>query len=134
VKPVKAVSTLVATAILLVITVAGGIIIYNYVMSALSAAKQYSSLSIASAKMVVLENSTVVNIRVTNIGTAPARVNSIKLMPLEKTVNIDVVIEPGATKSINVYLDEKLDASTKYFVIVCYDGGETEPYKVEVVT
>jgi len=131
---VRGVSTLVATAILLVITVAGSIIIYNYVMNALSATKQYSSLSMVSAKMIVLENSTVVNIKVTNIGTAPAKINSIKLMPLEKTINIDnVVIEPGATKSINVYLNEKLDTKTTYFVILCYDGGETEPYKVEVV-
>jgi len=131
---VKAVSTLVATAILLVITVAGGIIIYNYVMNALSAAKQYSSLSMVSARMVVLENSTVVNIKVTNIGTAPAKITSIKLMPLEITVKVDAVVEPGTTKSINVYLNEKLNTSTAYFVIVCYDGGETEPYKVEVVT
>ncbi|MEM4533112.1 MAG: archaellin/type IV pilin N-terminal domain-containing protein, partial [Desulfurococcaceae archaeon] len=59
----KGISPLVATAILLVVTIAGGVLIYNYVINSLSSAEHFASLNIVSSKMLVLENSTIVNIR-----------------------------------------------------------------------
>ncbi len=129
----KAVSPLIATALLLIITVAGGIIIYNYVVNSLSSAQQYASLSIVSSRMVVLENSTVINVKITNIGTAPTTINEIEILPLNITKKLNIPIDPGTTKSINIFLDQRLDTSIKHYIIVKYDDGETEPHLIEIV-
>jgi len=130
---VKAVSPLVATALLLIITVAGGIIVYNYVVNSLSSAQQYASLSIASSKMVILTNTTVVNIKITNIGTASANVYMIRILPYNLTERVNLVVEPGITKSVNIFINQTLDPDQKYYVVVVYDGGETEPYPISLI-
>jgi flagellin-like protein len=65
----KAVSPLVATAILLVVTVAGGVILYNYMMNTLSSPQEYAAASVVSAKMLVDDNKTILNVKIANIGT-----------------------------------------------------------------
>jgi len=128
---VKAVSTLLATALLIVITIAGGMIIYNYVMNSLEVAKQYSSLNILSVKALVLEGNTVINIKATNIGTAKAVLEKVVIIPGNITIVLNTVIEPGETKSINVNLDTVLNKDTRYYIIIVYNNGETEPYPIE---
>lgn len=128
----KAVSPLMATALLLIITVAGGVIIYNYIMNSLSSAQQYASLSIVSSKLVILENKSIINIKIANIGTASTIIREVLILPLNTTKKLDIFIEPGTTKSINIFLDQALDPSINYYVIVKYDDGETEPYKIVI--
>jgi len=131
----KGVSTLVATVILLIITIVGGMIIYNYVMNSLTAAKQYGTLTVVAAKMTILGDNAVLNVKVANIGTAPVEIRSVELLPGNGPLNLSspLLVEPGATKSINIDVGGRLDPNTKYYVVVKYDAGETEPYPVEVV-
>ena len=136
----KGVSPLIATALLLVITVAGAMMLYNYVVSSLSSPQQYASLNIVSAKLVKLDSGSVLSVRVANIGTAPATINEVILIPSSTTSNITkqvaITVEPGVTKTVNVDLDEEAEQTPgtgKYYVILRYDGGETEPYPVTVV-
>ncbi|OYT41070.1 MAG: hypothetical protein B6U89_00100 [Desulfurococcales archaeon ex4484_58] len=129
----KAVSPLVATAILLIITVAGGVIIYNYVVNSLSSPKQYASLSITSCKMVIVNNETIINLKITNIGTASTTIREVVVIPINITKEINQTIDPGTTKSFNIFIDESLNNNTKYYVIVRYSEGETEPYQITLV-
>ncbi|MEM0379755.1 MAG: hypothetical protein QXX35_01560 [Desulfurococcaceae archaeon] len=129
----KGISPLVATAILLVVTIAGGVLIYNYVINSLSSAEHFASLNIVSSKMLVLENSTIVNIRVSNIGTKTAIVEKITILPVNLSRNINIEVEPGVTKSINIVFDQVFNPSSKYYVIIVYDQGETEPYPVSLI-
>lgn len=129
----KLVSPLVATAILLIITVAGGIIIYNYVVNMLSSPQQYASLNIVSSKMVVMDNGTILNVKIANIGTAKTVVDEITILPLNMSLKTNIVVEPGTTKSVNIEIGRQIDPSGKYYVVVKYGGEETEPYQVVIV-
>jgi FlaG/FlaF family flagellin (archaellin) len=129
----RAVSPLIATAILLVITVAGGIIIYNYVVNSLSTAQEYASLSIVSAKAVIVNNTCILNVKIANIGTAPASVDKIEIIPDNIVVKTNLLIEPGTTKSLNIFLNQTIDPSIKHYIIVSYNEGETEPYLIRLL-
>lgn len=131
----KAVSPLVATAILLVVAVAGGVMIYNYMMSTLSSPQNYASLSVLSAKMLVdnNRNRTILNIKVSNIGTSTATIKSILITPDNITSELGVEVDPGTTKSINVVINQSLNPAEKYYVIVLYDDQETEPVRIQLI-
>lgn len=129
----KAVSPLVATAILLVVTVAGGVIIYNYMMNTLSSPQNYASITVLSAKMLVDSNKTIINVKLTNIGTASATVNKLEIIPDNITQTISVTIDPGTTKSINVVINKPLDTAQKHYVIAIYGDQETEPVLIELI-
>lgn len=127
----KAVSPLVATGILLVITMVGGVLVYNYVIKSLSVAHDYGLLNIVSAKGVDLGDKTIISVRVTNIGTATVEVKEVKVYPVNATASVATRVEPGVTKNINVIIGEKLNPG-EYYVVVKYDQGETEPYRLVV--
>lgn len=129
----KAISPLIAATLLLVITVAGGVIIYNYVMNALQAPQQYASISIVSAKMLVESNQTIINIKATNIGTTSATITAIRILPENIKIDTDITIDPGVTRSINIFINQTLDPSKSYYVIAEYDNGETEPVLISVI-
>lgn len=129
----KAVSPLVATAILLVVAVAGGVMIYNYMMSTLSSPQNYASLSVLSAKMLVDDNRTILNIKISNIGTSTTRVEGILIIPGNITSKLGVEVDPGTTKSINVVINQSLNPAKKYYVIVLYEDQETEPVRIQLI-
>jgi hypothetical protein len=130
----KAISPLIAAAILLVITVAGGVIIYNYVMNTLQAPQQYASISIVSAKMLIDENNTILNVKITNIGTASATIKYFEIIPDKIVVNTSLTIDPGVTKSVNIYLNKTLDPNTKHYIIAKYGSSETEPIPIRIIS
>ncbi len=129
----RAVSPLVATAILLVVTVAGGVIIYNYMMNTLSSPQNYASITLLSAKMLNDGGRTIINLKLSNIGTASATIDEIEIIPDNITHKVSITIEPGTAKSINIILDQNLDPSTKHYVVAIYGDQETEPVQVEVI-
>ncbi len=129
----KAVSPLVATAILLVVAVAGGVMIYNYMMNTLSSPQNYASLSVLSAKMLVDDNKTIINIKVSNIGTSTTTVKGIVVIPDNITSKLSVEVDPGTTKSINIIIDTPLDTATKHYVIILYEDQETEPVRIQLI-
>ncbi len=129
----KAVSPLVATAILLVVAVAGGVMIYNYMMNTLSSPQSYASLSVLSAKMLVDDNKTIINIKVSNIGTSTTTVKGVLVIPDNITSKLTVEVDPGTTKSINIVIDTPLDTATKHYVIILYEDQETEPVRIQLI-
>lgn len=125
----KAVSPLVATGVLLVVTLVGGVLIYNFVFRSLSSAKEYALVTIASAKAVNTGDRVVISMKVSNIGTARAYIHEFEVIPLNLTRKLDVTIEPGVTKSFNVVLNGGI-LNDRCFVILRYNGGETEPHPI----
>ncbi len=129
----KAISPLVASALLLIITVAGGVIIYNYMVNTLKAPQEYAALSVVSAQMLVDGTTTVVNVKVTNIGTATAQITEVKILPDGINQTISETIDPGTTKSFNVVIDQALDTTTPHYLVIVYNNGETEPVPIQVI-
>lgn len=131
----KALSSLVATAILLIITVAGGLIVYDYISDTLASPQEFSSLSVTSAKLVISGNKGVLNIKVTNIGTKTAHIEQVTILPKNITAPVDDAVAPGSTKSINIIVNAfSIEPTTKYYVIIKYDDQETEPVALQIET
>jgi len=128
----KAISPLVASALLLIITVAGGVIIYNYMINTLKAPQEYAALSVVSAQMLV-DGTTVVNVKVTNIGTAAAQITEVKILPDGINQLVSETIDPGTTKSFNVVIDQALDTTASHYLVIVYNNGETEPVPIQVI-
>jgi len=122
----KAVSPLIATGVLLVITLVGGVLVYNFVIRSLSATHNYGLINVVSARGIVLGDKTIISVRIANIGTASTEVREVVLYPTNISIPISVAIEPGVTRNINIVINGKLE-SGKYYVIVKYDHGESEP-------
>ncbi|MCD6301606.1 MAG: hypothetical protein J7L82_06010 [Staphylothermus sp.] len=137
----KAISPLVASALLLIMTVAGGLIIYNYMIDALKAPQEYAALSVVSAQMLVSNSTTVINVKVTNIGTAPAQITAVKILSEDKneTINETITIDPGTTKSFNIVINEALEQSIQHYLVLVYNSGdesvseETEPVPIRLI-
>ncbi len=131
----KAISPLVATAILLIITVAGGLIIYNYMSDTLASPQEYSSLSVVSAKLVISGTEGVLNIKVTNIGTKTAHIEQVTILPENIVASVDDTVAPGSTKSINILINTaSINTTAQHYVIIKYDDQETEPAALQLET
>ncbi len=129
----KAISPLVATTLLLIITVAGGVIIYNYMVNTLKAPQEYAALSVVSAQMLVEGSTTIVNIKATNIGTATAEITQVKILPDNIVQNMDITIDPGTTRSFNIIITKALNTTYEHYVVLVYNSGETEPVPMQLI-
>ena len=134
----KAISPLVATAILLIITIAGGVLLYNYMMNTLSAPQEYANIAVTSAKIYQVNTTTaVLNIQVVNMGTRTATINSITIIPGNYTFSLsNTLVKPGTSKNINIVIDNATIVSSlltgNHLVIVNYNNGvQTQPVQIE---
>ncbi|WP_440060092.1 hypothetical protein ACSU1N_02770 [Thermogladius sp. 4427co] len=112
----KGVDGLVAAALLLVITVAGGLLIYNYVMNYLSLPQQYASLKIVSAKINILnDNSSVLTLQVSNLGNIPVNITSIRIYTGSGnySVNYTTQVPAGSSISVNIPLNSTVTGGVK---------------------
>ena len=140
VKDMRAISPLIATAILLVATVAGGLILYNYLIQTLSAPKDYGTLSPVSATLTVVNDTLYVNVKMFSVGSKSVSVESIEILPEDLKIDFSpaLTIGPGETVSItkNVSLGDpsKFDEDTTHYVIIYYDDGQsTEPFEARLL-
>ncbi len=132
----RAISPLVATAILLIITVAGGVMLYNYMFNALSSPQDYSSLAVSSATMLVDNGTMYVNIKATNVGTREAIIKYVIILPENITIKTSQIVGPGETKGFTlVYTiaNRTINTERAHYVIVGYDDQETEPIRMRVL-
>lgn len=132
----KAISPLVATAILLIATVAGGIILYNYLVETLSSPGEYITLSPISAKIIDLGTGTIyVNIKVVAVGTKSTTIHKIVILPegIEIT-SINETIKPGETKSITISKSGVTLNNTEHYIIIYYGEQATEPIKADLLS
>jgi len=132
VSAVKGVSGIVASAILLALTIAGGLLLYAYV-------SRYLAVSIQSGELVI-ENAYYLKpvgrleVTVRNIGMSAASIEKIEVI-LEngESLYIDqsVILTPGETKTISVNIDT---ATRPIYVVIQYDRERrTEPIPVRVI-
>ncbi|WP_434731863.1 hypothetical protein WLZ34_03370 [Thermogladius sp. KZ2Tp1] len=139
----KGVEGLVAAALLLVITVAGGLLLYNYVMNYLSLPQQYVSLKVVSAKIVVLDStSSMLTIQVSNLGNIPANITGVTVYTRggAYSVSLSNQVPAGSTIAINVGLNSTVTsavvASSQVYISVNYtsngSSGATDLVKVPV--
>jgi flagellin-like protein len=129
---VKGVSGIVASAILLALTIAGGLLLYAYV-------SRYLAVSIQSGELVI-ENAYYLKpvgrleVTVRNIGMSAASIEKIEVI-LEngESLYIDqsAILTPGETKTISVNIDT---ATRPIYVVTQYDRERrTEPIPVRVI-
>lgn len=132
----KAISPLVATAILLIATVAGGIILYNYLVETLSSPGEYITLSPISAKIIDLGTGTIyVNIKVVVVGTKSTTIHKIVILPEEiEITSINETIKPGETKSITISKSGVTLNNTEHYIIIYYEEQATEPVKADLLS
>jgi flagellin-like protein len=132
VSAVKGVSGIVASAILLALTIAGGLLLYAYV-------SRYLAVSIQSGELVI-ENAYYLKpvgrleVTVRNIGMSAASIEKIEVI-LEngESLYIDqsAILTPGETKTISVNIDT---ATRPIYVVTQYDRERrTEPIPVRVI-
>lgn len=132
----KAISPLVATAILLIATVAGGIILYNYLVETLSSPGEYITLSPISAKIIDLGTGTIyVNIKVVAVGTKSTTIHKIVILPEEiEITSINETIKPGETKSITISKSGVTLNNTEHYIIIYYEEQAIEPIKADLLS
>ncbi|MGC9121402.1 MAG: hypothetical protein ACP5HP_00490 [Thermogladius sp.] len=138
----KGVEGLVAAALLLVITVAGGLLIYNYVMNYLSLPQQYVSLKVVSAKIVVLDSTSMLTLQVSNLGNIPANITGVTVYTSGGAYSVPLSnqVPAGSTIAINVGLNSTVTsaiaASSQVYISVNYtsngSSGTTDLVKVPV--
>lgn len=133
----KATSPLLATAILLITTIAGGLILYNYVLNVISAPKEYVAVTPIDASLVVIKSDGkgILNIKVSAIGTKPVKLTEAVIYPsiTGETITLNEVIKPGETKSFTKEINvEEIDPNKSYYIVIRYDGQATEPIELEV--
>ncbi len=131
----EAISPLVATAILLIATVAGGIILYNYLVETLSAPGDYVTISPVSAKIIDLGNGTIyVNVKVVAVGTRSTTIDKITILPENiEITGIDETIKPGETRSITLVKTGVSLTNGKHYIIIHYEDQSTEPIEAKIV-
>lgn len=129
---VKGVSGIVASAILLALTIAGGLLLYAYV-------SRYLAVSIQSGELVI-ENAYYLKpvgrleVTVRNIGMSAASIEKIEVI-LEngELLHIDqsAILTPGETKTISVNINT---ATRPIYVAIHYDRERrTEPIPIRVI-
>lgn len=134
----KATSPLLATAILLVATIAGGLILYNYILNAISAPKEYVTVTPIDASLIVLNNpgKGILNIKVSSIGTKSVKLTEARIYPnITKPIELNETIRPGETKSFTKEIDivEKIDPDKAYYIVIYYDDDQaTEPIELKI--
>ncbi len=125
----KGVSTIVATAILLSITIAGAVLVYNLVTSYLN--------SIGGGKLIV-HNAYYINatktlyVTVENVGGREARITAVRIIDLnnaETTLNITASVPSGEARTISV----ANVTSTPRYIMIFYNNVVTEPIAVRVI-
>ncbi|MEM4579091.1 MAG: hypothetical protein QXF92_01930, partial [Thermosphaera sp.] len=124
----KAVSSLVATALLLALTIAGGIMLYNYVYSYLSGGARSGGVEIVYAALYDYGSTRELYAEVLNTGLKPVKIDRVVLVQngsVIYSVQVDsAVIPPGGKTSIavgNITLTS-IDPAKPLYVRVYYDG------------
>jgi len=129
----KGVSGIVATAILLSITIAGGVLLYVYVSRYLSNVTSSSEIAITNAYYISASQQLYVTVK--NVGMSDANISGFTIILVNGTsseisLSQSRSVNPGSEVTIVVNA-----TSTPKYVIVKYDEDRaTEPYPVRVIS
>ncbi len=131
----KGVSGIVAAAILLALTIAGGLLLYTYVSRYLVTSIQSSELIIESVYYLTPMKRLDVTTR--NIGMSTARVTGVEVILANGSFNIininqDVLIPPGGRITITINVTD-ITERPLYVIIHFDDTRKTEPAVVRII-
>ncbi|MCC6010850.1 MAG: hypothetical protein LM556_00415 [Desulfurococcaceae archaeon] len=128
----EGVSGIVATSILLALTIAGGLLLYAYISRYLTSSIQSSEVVIDSAYYLTPLRRLEVTVR--NIGMNTANITSIEVIfanssSITSSISGNTMISPGETRTISITnIDRPL------YVIVYFDNTrKTEPAVVRII-
>ncbi|MEM0368584.1 MAG: archaellin/type IV pilin N-terminal domain-containing protein [Desulfurococcaceae archaeon] len=133
----KGVSGIVATAILLALTVAGGVLIYTYVTRYLNTVSDNGKLVVENAYY--LNSIKRLTMELRNIGTRDITVNNIEvvtttgknyLLSNSNTTQLPTTILPGELKSIEITWNI---TELPRYIVVKYNDISTEPVTVRII-
>ncbi|MEZ0394622.1 MAG: hypothetical protein ABWK00_06240 [Desulfurococcaceae archaeon] len=138
----EGISGLVAAVILLLITVAGGLIIYQMMMNYLGSVKQAPQVNVVAARLITFSNTSgLLSVVVSNMGTASANISSIEVYPSDVVSSVNCTsppLAPGRTATITcnvTFLQGAPSTSTQIYASVVYDGNMvTDPVKVDIIS
>ncbi|MEM4869701.1 MAG: hypothetical protein QW081_04865 [Desulfurococcaceae archaeon] len=127
----KGVSGIVATGILLALTIAGGVLLYSYITRYLTVFTNSADIVITNAYYIKSLNKLYVTVR--NVGLAPTTVTGVEVILVNRSIsasNQTYDIPAGGERTIEVNVDL---AETPLYVVVRYDRDRrTDPYTVRV--
>ena len=132
----KGVSGIVATAILLSITIAGGVLLYVYVSRYLSNVTSSSEIAITNAYYISASQQLYVTVK--NVGMSDANISGFTIILVNGTsseisLSQSRSVNPGS--EVTIVVDIVNATSAPKYVIVKYDGDRaTEPYPVRIVS
>jgi hypothetical protein len=124
----KGIDGLVAAAILLMIAVAGGMLIYNYVMNYLSLPQQYANLKIVSAKIIVTGSTSTLSLEVSNLGNIPVSITSVTVYTSSGSYTISEVntqVPAGTTTTINININSTITSAIVNSAVVYVSASYT---------
>ncbi|MEM0004568.1 MAG: archaellin/type IV pilin N-terminal domain-containing protein [Desulfurococcaceae archaeon] len=132
----KGVSGIVATAILLALTIAGGVLIYTYVTRYLNTVADNGKLVIENAYYLSSTRNLTIELR--NVGTREVSINRVnvftesgKSYSYNITINqSSITVFPGELKSVEITLNT---TELPRYVIVVYNNVSTEPVTVRII-
>jgi flagellin-like protein len=131
----KGVSGIVATAILLALTIAGGVLIYTYVTRYLNTVADNGKLVIENAYYLSSTHNLTIELR--NVGTREVSINRVnvftesgKSYSYNITINQSITVFPGELKSVEITLNT---TELPRYVIVVYNNVSTEPVTVRII-
>jgi len=131
----KGISGIVATAILLALTVAGSVLLYGYVMGYLNTAIESGKLVVENAYYLRNLGKLVVEVR--NIGMREAIIDYVEVLMsngISSTHDQTLVVPPGETRQIPIVLSNSGDqqAIPQYVIIAYNKSATTEPTPVKI--
>jgi len=132
----KGVSGIVATAILLALTIAGGVLIYTYVTRYLNTVADNGKLVIENAYYLSSTHNLTIELR--NVGTREVSINRVNVVTesgksysYNITINqSSITVFPGELKSVEITLNT---TELPRYVIVVYNNVSTEPVTVRII-
>lgn len=130
----KAVSSLVATGLLLALTIAGGVLLYNYVYGYLTSSGGSGGVEIVYATLYDYGSVKELYAEVLNTGLKTVRVEKVVLIQNGSTVyqaNVDGVSIPAGGKApLVVNVTVNINASQPLYLRIYYDGHPSKLFEV----
>lgn len=131
----KGISGIIASAMLIAMTVAAGVLLYMYVNGYMQSATSSSNVVVTNAYYIKAVDRLTIDVK--NIGLSTATINRIEIILSNNTsinTNISITIPPGGEKSISLNPNLSSTNTVPLYVVVVLDNGKySEPTPVRVI-
>lgn len=128
----NAISSIVATALVLVMTIVGGVLLYTYAMGYLN--------TLNTGRIIVhdayyLKTAGRICINVENIGVGEVEIKSVEIVDVNGSIvvntTVNTILQPGESRIIQVNWTQ---TTLPKYIVVVYDKGSTDPVKIRILS